>query len=105
MRGRADGAGRAQGDGPDDGEQPEVPPEGLVMRLVYMVLIALMISVAQSVLVVLTVIQFVIMVLNKRQPNENLAEFGTSLGIWIAKAARFQTAASEVKPWPWTELD
>ncbi|MGI9393978.1 MAG: DUF4389 domain-containing protein, partial [Boseongicola sp.] len=22
-----------------------------------------------------------------------------------AKAARFQTAASEVKPWPWTELD
>jgi succinate-acetate transporter protein len=87
------------------GEQPEVHPDGLVMRLVYMVLIALMISVAQSVLVVLTVIQFVIMVLNKRQPNENLAEFGTSLGIWIAKAARFQTAASEVKPWPWTELD
>jgi succinate-acetate transporter protein len=87
------------------GEQPEVPLTELVMRLVYMVLIALMISVAQSVLVVLTVIQFVIMVLNKRQPNENLAEFGTSLGIWIAKAARFQTAASEVKPWPWTELD
>jgi hypothetical protein len=87
------------------GEQPEVPPENLLLRLVHMVLIALMISVAQSVLVVLTVIQFVIMALNKRQPNENLAEFGTSLGIWIAKAARFQTAASEVKPWPWTELD
>ena len=26
-----------------------------------------------------------------------LAEFGTDLGIWVAKAARYQTAASEVK--------
>ena len=87
------------------GEQPEVPPENLGMRLLHMILIALMISVAQTVLGVITLIQFVIMLINQRQPNENLAEFGTSLGIWIAKAARFQTAASEVKPWPWTELD
>ena len=29
----------------------------------------------------------------------------TDLGIWVAKAARYQTAASNVKPWPWTELD
>jgi hypothetical protein len=88
------------------GEQFE--PEGqdnLLMRLVYMILIAIMISLAQTVLGVLTLIQFVIMVINKREPNEQLAEFGTSLGIWIAKAARYQTAASEVKPWPWTELD
>ena len=87
------------------GEQPEVAPENMAMRLVYMILIAIMISMAQTVLGVLTLIQFIIMLVNQRQPNENLAEFGTSLGIWIAKAARYQTAASEVKPWPWTELD
>ena len=87
------------------GEQPEAAPESLLMRLVLMILIAIMISLAQTVLGVVTLIQFIIMALNKREPNENLAEFGTSLGIWIAKAARFQTAASEVKPWPWTELD
>ncbi|SMY08698.1 DUF4389 domain-containing protein [Flavimaricola marinus] len=87
------------------GEQPEVEPENLLMRLIHMILIAIMISFAQTVLGVLTIIQFVIMLINNRKPNENLAEFGTSLGIWIAKAARFQTAASEVKPWPWTELD
>ncbi len=79
--------------------------DSLWMRLVYMILIAVMISIAQTVLGVTTVIQFVIMVLSKGEPNERLADFGTSLGIWIAKAARYQTAASEVKPWPWTDLD
>lgn len=79
--------------------------DSLWTRLIFMILIAFMISIAQTVLGVVTVIQFVVMVLSKGEPNERLAEFGTSLGIWIAKAARYQTAASEVKPWPWTELD
>ena len=88
------------------GEQVE-PKEGesLWMRLVHMILIALMISVAQTVLAVTTVVQFVVMVINKGEANPRLADFGTDLGIWIAKAARYQTAASNVKPWPWTELD
>jgi hypothetical protein len=77
----------------------------MLLRLVYMLLIAVMISLAQTVLGVATVIQLVVMLVNNKQPNERLADFGTDLGIWIAKAARFQTAASEVKPWPWTELD
>lgn len=87
------------------GEQKEVEPDSLFMRLIYMILIAILISLAQTILGIVTLVQFILMVINNRQPNENLAEFGTSLGIWIAKAARFQTAASEVKPWPWTELD
>jgi len=88
------------------GEQFE-PEEtdSIWMRLLYMILIAIMINFAQTVLVVVTVVQFIIMVLSNRKPNERLSDFGTDLGIWIAKAARFQTAASEVKPWPWTELD
>ena len=87
---------------------PQIEPkhqDGLLVRLIYMILIALMISLAQTVLNVATVIQFVIMALSGRKPNDRLADFGTGLGIWIAKAARFQTAASEVKPWPWSELD
>ncbi len=87
---------------------PQFDPDekdSLLLRLVHMILIALMISIAQTVLGVATIIQFIIMVINKGAPNERLAEFGESLGIWIAKAARYQTAASEVKPWPWTELD
>jgi hypothetical protein len=87
------------------GEQPEAEPENLGLRLLHVVLIWLMVSLGQTVLGFVTILQFVIMLANRREPNERLAEFGTSLGIWIAKAARYLTAASEVKPWPWTELD
>ncbi|NKB28615.1 MAG: DUF4389 domain-containing protein [Rhodobacteraceae bacterium] len=87
------------------GPQDPVEKDGLFIRLIYMILIALMISIAQTVLGLATIIQFVLMVVNKGTPNERLADFGESLGIWVAKAARYQTAASEVKPWPWTELD
>jgi len=92
--------GRIDGEQPDPGEK-----DGLVVRLVYMVLIWFMIQIAQTVLGVATIIQFIIMALNKSEPNERLGDFGTDLGIWMAKAARYQTAASEVKPWPWTDLD
>ena len=88
------------------GEQIEPKEEdNLFLRLVYMIIIAIMISIAQTVLGFMTVVQFVVMLINNKEPNERIAEFGTDLGIWIAKAARFQTAASQVKPWPWTELD
>ena len=88
------------------GEQPAVQPEArMPMRVLNMLLIWFMLSLAQTILTALTVIQLVIMLVNNREPNARLAEFGTDLGIWIAKAARYQTAASDVKPWPWTDLD
>lgn len=92
-------------DGRLHGDQPEAEKTGLGARLIYMVILWIMLSLAQSVLTLATIVQFVLMLINQGQPNERLAEFGTDLGIWIAKAARFQTGASEVKPWPWTDLD
>jgi succinate-acetate transporter protein len=89
-----------------NGEQPSTPDrENLGMRLIHVLLIAFMLSIAQTVLTVLTVVQFVIMLVNNGDRNARLADFGTDLGIWMAKAARYQSAASEVKPWPWTDLD
>ncbi len=88
-----------------DFETDERPPESLWMRLVWVILVAILISFANTVQAVLAVLQFIIMVLNKGKPNKNLAEFGTSLGLWFAKAVRYQTAASQSKPWPWSELD
>lgn len=87
------------------GEQPKAELAGLGMRFVYMVLIWVMVYFAQTVLGVTTIVQFVIMALNKGEANERLADFGTDLGVWMAKSARFLTGASEVKPWPWTDLD
>ena len=87
------------------GEQPEVSKSALGARLVYVVILWLMVQFALTVLGVVTVIQFILMLVSGGQANERLAEFGTDLGVWMAKAARFLTGASEVKPWPWTELD
>lgn len=88
-------------------EQEENPSdfENIWLRLVYMVIIAVLMSMASTLLGVMTVAQFLIMLLNNREPNDNLARFGDTMGVWMAKSARYQTAASEVKPWPWTELD
>ena len=79
--------------------------EPLWLRLLNMILIAFMLSVASSFLGLLTIAQFVVMLVNRREPNAQMAEIGTTLGVWMAKAARYQTGASEVKPWPWTDLD
>lgn len=86
------------------GEQFEAEEDQIGMRLIHMILIWFMIQLAQTVLGVVTIIQFIILLIN-RAPNDRLADFGTDLGVWMAKAARYQTAASNVKPWPWTELD
>lgn len=88
-----------------NGDQPEAERDGMGMRLLHMVLIWIMLSLSQTVLTLVTVVQLVIMLLDNGARNRRLADFGTDLGIWMAKAARYQSAASEVKPWPWTDLD
>ncbi len=92
-------------DGRVSGMQDDPGRDNLGMRFIYMLLIAFMLSISQTVLTVLTVVQFVVMLVNNGERNARLADFGTDLGIWMAKAARYQSAASEVKPWPWTDLD
>lgn len=89
----------------DDDQIQKDDLEPIWMRLINMIIIAIMLSFASSFLGLMTIAQFIVMLVNKRQPNEQLAEMGTTLGVWMAKAARYQTGASEVKPWPWTELD
>lgn len=93
---------------PNDDDRADINVEdyeNIWLRLLNMVIIAVLMSMASTLLGFMTVAQFLIMVFNKREPNEQLAEMGTTMGVWMAKAARYQTAASEVKPWPWTELD
>jgi len=93
-------------DGRVHGEQPEASEKDhMGWRLLHVLLIAFMLSISQTVLTVLTVVQFIIMLVNNGERNARLADFGTDLGIWMAKAARYQSAASDVKPWPWTDLD
>ena len=78
--------------------------ENLAMRLLWMVVISVMLGVAHTVLTFVRIIQFIIMLVAGRQLNKSLVDFGTTLGIWIAKATRYRTVASDVRPWPWSEL-
>jgi Domain of unknown function (DUF4389) len=81
--------------------EPGVAPKGSIwMRGLMMLLVAILISLAQTVLHALTVLQFILMLVDMGQPNAQIARFGKTLGGWLAKAAAFQTAQTEAKPWP-----
>ena len=81
------------------------PHESLWMRLLWMILIGMLLGLAQTVIQITALIQFILMVLRQGKPNVELAWFGKRMGDWMAKAVRYQTAADEEKPWPWTPLD
>jgi hypothetical protein len=95
-------AGAESGAGPA-AEPGTAPKNQLWMRGLMMLLIAILIGLAQTVLFALTVLQFILMLIDKGKPNTQIASFGKTLGAWLTKAAAFQTAASEEKPWPWTQ--
>ena len=92
-----------------DDERPTAPldksEEPLWKRLVFMLIIAAMISVAQSILFLIAMIQFIIILIDQRQPNERLADFGCMVGAWVAKAARYMSIATDAKPWPFKDMD
>ena len=87
---------------PNPGAEPE---ESLWMRLLSMIIIAVMLSIAQSILYAVALVQFVMMLTRKGRPNVEIAWFGKRLGDWLAKATRYQTAADDEKPWPWTPFE
>ncbi|WP_168192298.1 DUF4389 domain-containing protein [Pararhodobacter marinus] len=89
----------------EDDEGPvELSFPQLVPRLLWIIVITMLISVAQSILFAVAMLQMLIMVVNRGRPNDELGDFGSMVGAWVAKAARYQSAASEQKPWPWTPM-
>ncbi|NNF72104.1 MAG: DUF4389 domain-containing protein [Rhodobacteraceae bacterium] len=94
---------------PDLPEPPQRTPEkigeNMGMRLLHSVILAVMINLAQSLLLFLTVVQFFLAIVNNNEPNRRIAEFGTDLGTWLARAARYQAMSTEDKPWPWGAWD
>ncbi len=91
----------------DDRPSPPLdkPSEPLWQRLIYMLIIAAMISIAQSILFLIAVVQIIVLLIDQRQPNERLADFGCMVGAWVAKAARYMAVATDAKPWPFKDMD
>jgi len=88
----------------DENEGFEPGPRELWPRILWIVVITMLISVAQSILFGVAALQVIIMITNKGRPNEELGDFGSMVGAWVAKAARYQSAASDEKPWPWRPM-
>ena len=89
---------------PDPPDDPATRRRELWPRILWIVVITMMISVAQSILFAVAALQVVIMIASRGRPNDDLADFGAMVGAWVAKAARYQAAASDQKPWPWTPM-
>jgi hypothetical protein len=69
-------------------------------RGLFMLLFLIAFHIAQWLLTLVTVVQFV-WLLAAGEPNRFLQGFGGSLSAWLAEAARFMTCATDEKPFPW----
>lgn len=74
-------------------------------RGLFMLVFMFLVAIAQNILVAVAVIQFVWMLFNDKRPNDQIAEFGTRLGVWLKRVAAYQSGATDEKPFPWREID
>ena len=85
---------------PDRFDDDRSVPEAIWMRGLFMIVFGLLFALAETVLWVVALVQFLWMLFAKEK-NELLTEFGVDLGKWLARVAKFQTGATEDKPFPW----
>ncbi len=83
----------------DQSPVPTTEPRNIWMRGLFMLLFAFLFGVGHIVLNAIAVVQFLGLLIT-REPNELLARFGASLSNWFSDVARFQTCATDNKPFP-----
>jgi hypothetical protein len=71
-------------------------------RAAFMIAFAVMIAIAQNLLLLIAVLQFLWIAL-AGGPNARIAAFSRSLGVWLRDAAAYQGAATEDRPFPWAD--
>ena len=86
-------------DNADDDRRFEAPP-GIWMRGLWMLILAIMFGIAETILAISALVQFLWMLFS-REKNQLLVDFGGDLGLWMKDVAAFQTGLSEEKPFPW----
>lgn len=85
---------------------PDKPAEGrnkIWMRGLFMLILAVFFGFAQTLLALVAIIQFFWALFNSNTPNPALRHFGASLADWLRQTARYQTFASEDRPFPWAD--
>jgi uncharacterized membrane protein len=71
-------------------------------RLLFMVLFAIIFNVAELILVVVVVFQF-LMALFTGSPHERARDFGAQLGAYLQQLVRFLTYGTDQAPFPFDE--
>lgn len=76
--------------------------QNIWMRALWMLLLGLAFQVCGTVLFIVTLIQFLLTLLNGT-PNTRLVSFGRSLGNYLKQIVNFQIFATEEIPFPFSE--
>lgn len=76
----------------------EVP--SIWMRGLVMIAMAIFFAIAETLLFAMAVVQF-FWVLFAKEKNVAISDFGASLSDWISQVVKFQTFATEDRPFPW----
>jgi hypothetical protein len=85
-------------------ENTEAPDSkrNIWMRGLFMLLMGIAFQVCGTLLCIVTIVQFVIMLLNDT-PNRRLVSFGRSMGNYLRQIVNFLTFATEKMPFPFSE--
>ncbi len=85
-------------------ETPDTPNQdrSIWMRGLFMLLMILACHISWTVAFIVTVIQFVMMLLAGK-PNDRLAAFGGNLARYLQQIVCFLTFATETKPFPFSD--
>ncbi|MEJ1990825.1 MAG: DUF4389 domain-containing protein [Maritimibacter sp.] len=71
------------------------------MRGLWMLVLAFLFGVGETILVIAAVLQFLWLLFGKEK-NKPIADFGKDLSHWLAQVALFQTGSTEDKPFPFS---
>lgn len=82
--------------------EPEVYPSGIWMRALHMIIFMILFGVAETLLFFMAVFQFLWMLFTKKR-NPSIAQFGDQISSWLAAVGRFQSGATDDKPFPWSD--
>ncbi|MCP5038821.1 MAG: DUF4389 domain-containing protein [Rhodobacteraceae bacterium] len=86
----------------EPGTGTEDEDQNIWMRGLFMIILAILFGLGETVLAIGAVIQFIWMLV-KGEKNQPIADFGEEMADWLARVARFQTGSTEEKPFPFTK--
>ena len=77
-------------------------PQSIWKHGFVMLVLVFLVQLAQTVLGVCAIVQFLWMVIAKHR-NARVAQFANGLGNWLAITARFLGGSKDEKPFPWSD--